>query len=319
MTMASDREYLFRVLFRLEVHQSHGDQFQSLFSTVMKYSDPRFRVVQPWGDWGDGGNDGWIEEDRHYFQVYGPKPTTKHEGACTTALRKAINDFEKIPAKWASVRRYTFVMNDRFLGIPAPIDHGLQVLAKAHSLERAVPMSTHELLVMFMKLDEGIREDIIGHVPDASLEFIDPRAVGTLLSGLADHASTKLAFLHATAPDFDEKIKFNGLEAPVSFRLQRASYQVALVDEFLSEHEPGLRQAIAQDIRHIYEETKATIPDSVERAANERYTRMIELLIGGAPDHPHTKVAYVSAAEAILAKYFETCDAYENPTSSLAP
>lgn len=314
--MASDREYLFRVLFRLRVHESHGDTFQSLFSTIMKYSDCRFRAVEPWGTWGDGGNDGWIEEDGHYFQVYGPKATTKYEDACTTALGKAVNDFAKIPKMWANVRRYTFVMNDRFHGIPSPIDNALQKLAIDHKLQKACPFSALDLLIVFMELEDSVRQDIVGHVPDASLEFIDPRAVGSLLSGLANHASTKLAFLHATAPNFDEKIKFNGLEPPVSFRLQRASYQVALVDEFLSGHDPGLRQAIAQDIRQIYEETKTTIPDSVEGAANERYTRMIELLIGGAPGHPHSKVAYVTAAEAILAKYFETCDSYENPTSA---
>jgi hypothetical protein len=92
-----------------------------------------------------------------------------------------------------------------------------------------------------------------------------------------------------------------------------------MVDEFLGEHDPGLRQAIAQDIRQIYEETKRTIPDSVEGAANERYTRMIEILITGGPKHPHSRVAYMTAAEAILAKYFETCDAYENPRSAITP
>jgi len=314
--MASDREYLFRVLFRLEVHQSHGDGFQSLFSNIMKYSDPRFRAVQPWGNWGDGGNDGWIEEDGHYFQVYGPKPTTKYEDACTTALGKAIDDFAKIPAKWTNVRRYTFVMNDRFQGIPAPIDNGLQKLAKDHNLEKAAPFSALDLMIVFMKLDDGVRQDIVGHVPDAAPDFLDARAVGTLLSGLANHASGRLAFLTTTAPNFNEKIKFNGISPPANFRLQKASYQVALVDEFLSEHDPGLRQAIAQDIKQLYEESKITIPDTAENAANERYERMVEQLIVSAPNHPHTKIAFVAAAEAILAKYFETCDAYENPASA---
>lgn len=99
MSSERDREYLFRVLFRLEVHQSQGDAFQCLFGTVMKYADPRFRLVAPWGDWGDGGNDGWIAEDGHYFQVYGPKATTRYEDICMTALGKAIDDFAKLPKK----------------------------------------------------------------------------------------------------------------------------------------------------------------------------------------------------------------------------
>jgi hypothetical protein len=319
MSSERDREYLFRVLFRLEVHQSQGDAFQGLFSTVMKYTDPRFQRIEPWGNWGDGGNDGWIAEDGHYFQVYGPKATTSHVDSCTTALAKAIDDFAKLPKKWMDVRRYTFVMNDRFQGIPAPIDNDLQKLAKDRALERAASLAMLDLLMMFMKLGEGERQDIIGHVPDVDVDILDPSAVGTLLFNLANHASAKLAFLHDTAPDFEEKIKFNGLTPPVSFRLQRASYQVALVDEFLTEHDLGLRQAIAQDIKGFYEKSKDEIPDTVDGAANERYTRMIERLIPDTPKHPHSMVAYVTAAEAILAKYFETCDAYEHPTSAPAP
>jgi hypothetical protein len=103
--LASDREYLFRVLFRLEVHQSHGDAFQMPFSTLMKYSDPRFRAIQPWGNWGDGGNDGWTEEDGHYYQVYGPKTTTRYEDACTTALGKVIDDLGQPQASFSTPAR----------------------------------------------------------------------------------------------------------------------------------------------------------------------------------------------------------------------
>jgi hypothetical protein len=167
-----------------------------------------------------------------------------------------------------------------------------------------------------MKLEDDVRQDIIGHVPDSAPDFVDARAVGVLLSGLANHAAGRLAFLTSTAPDFDEKIEFNGLTPPASFRLQKASYQVALVDEFLTEHDPGLRQAIGQDVKQIYEESKVAIPDTTPNAPNERYEWMIAQLIVNAPTHPHSRVAYVAAAEAILAKYFETCDAYENPTGS---
>src|ERR1035441_8985709 len=140
----------FQTLFgsRLRIHESSGDGFQTLFGQVMKYSDPRFQKIVPWGDWGDGGNDGWIEEDGHYFQVYGPKPTTKLTES--TALNKAIEDFDKLPKKWQNVQRYSFVMNDRFSGIPAPIGSALQALKIAKNLKVAKAVETQDLMIVFM-------------------------------------------------------------------------------------------------------------------------------------------------------------------------
>jgi hypothetical protein len=36
-------------------------------------------------------------------------------------------------------------------------------------------------------------------------------------------------------------------------------------------------------------------------------------------EHPHSVAAYRCAAELVLAKYFETCDAYEHPGNLATP
>ena len=47
-----------------------------------------------------------------------------------------------------------------------------------------------------------------------------------------------------------------------------------------------------------------------------RYVWLVESLIPNSiPQHPHTMKAYRQAAQVIIAKYFETCDAYEHPNS----
>ncbi|VFN06678.1 MAG: hypothetical protein BECKG1743F_GA0114225_112723 [Candidatus Kentron sp. G] len=47
---------------------------------------------------------------------------------------------------------------------------------------------------------------------------------------------------------------------------------------------------------------------------------MVEQLIPDAMGkHPHSMKAYREAAQIILSKYFETCDAYEHPNSATAP
>jgi hypothetical protein len=268
----------------------------------------------PWGDWGDGGNDGWIEEDGHYFQVYGPKPTTKLTES--TALNKAIEDFDKLPKKWQNVQRYSFVMNDRFSGIPAPIGSALQALKIAKNLKVAKAVETQDLMIVFMTLTPGERQDIVGGVPE-SADFLDTRALGELLTGLAETATGKLTYLKEKAPDFDAKIRFNGLTPPISTRLEAASYQANIVDEFLDGRDPGLRQAIAQEIRGYYQESKAEFPDKVSDFANLRYVWLLDRIMpDDAARHPHTKAAYRGAAEIVLAKYFESCDAYEHPDGS---
>lgn len=308
---------LYRLLFRLRIHESSGDGFQSLFGQIMKYSDPRFQKIVPWGEWGDGGNDGWIEEDGHYFQVYGPKPTTKLSE--TAALNKAIEDFDKLPKKWQNVQMYSFVMNDRFAGIPAPIGSALQDLKTAKKLKAAKAVETQDLMIVFMTLTVGERQDIVGGIPE-SADFIDSRALGELLTGLAETATGKLTFLKEKAPDFDEKIKFNGLTPPISIRLESASYQANMVDEFLDGRDPGLRQAIAQEIREYYQESKAEFPDDVPDFANLRYLWLLDRIMPpNAPKHAHTQAAYRGAAEIVLAKYFESCDVYEYPDSASTP
>jgi hypothetical protein len=234
----------------------------------------------------------------------------------SSALKKAIDDFDKLPEKWQNVRRYSFVMNDRFQGIPAPIGSSLQGLQIKKKLEFARGFPMKDLMDYFMQLTLDKRQDIIGGIPAETVTFIDYRAVSELLSSLADNAPSSLSFLTDTAPQFDEKIKFNGLTSPVSSKLEVLSYQVTVIDDFLNARDSGLRQAIAQEIRGYYQESKTVILDTSQDAANRRYFWLVDKLIPpNLPAHPHSLAAYRTAAELVIAKYFETCDAYEHPDS----
>jgi hypothetical protein len=314
--MGATEDFVCRYFFRVKVHEASGDSFQRLFSHVMGYSDPRFQSITPWGNWGDGGNDGWIPEEGHYFQVYGPKPTTSNADAETTALKKAIDDFDKLPEKWANVRCYFFVMNDRFYGIPGPIGSALQQLQIVKGLQIARGFEMKDLLERFMQLAMDKRQDIIGGIPSGDLTFIDPREVGELLRWLADNVAFRMTFLTDTAPDFDSKIQFNGLTEPVSSALTLNSYRTSLIDDFLDARDFGLRQAIALEIRDYYQESKEAFPDASEDAPNLRYFWLVDRLIPPSVKHPHSLGAYRAAAELVIAKYFETCDAYDHPVST---
>jgi len=123
---SAHKDFWYRTLFKLRIYEASGTGFQSLFNSLMQYSMQGFQSVSPWGNWGDGGNDGWCQSENRYFQVYGQGATTKSNPV--QAVTKAVVDFDKLKVKWPSVERYHFVYNDRYGGIPAPIGGILQDL-----------------------------------------------------------------------------------------------------------------------------------------------------------------------------------------------
>ena len=66
----SEAEYFYRLRFKLKIYESRGYAFQDLFNAIMERSNIGYQSIQPYH--GDGGNDGYIAQQRKYFQVYGP-------------------------------------------------------------------------------------------------------------------------------------------------------------------------------------------------------------------------------------------------------
>ncbi|ABB31289.1 hypothetical protein GeomeDRAFT_1843 [Geobacter metallireducens RCH3] len=306
-------DFWYRTLFKLRLYEASGNAFQRLFSEVMQQALPGFQAVAPWGNWGDGGNDGWCPPENRYFQVYGPEATT--EVNVVQAATKAVGDFAKLRKKWPGVERYHFVCNDRYCGMPAPIGSMLLDLAKQEKLLEATPFSSADLTARFISLKDSQKVAIVYGIPSELPDFIDPHAVSELLTGLADGDNTHPSLLDGVSPDFDAKIKLNGIKSPVSESLSYYFYQVADVDRFLNARDIGLAQKIAFEIKALYHDSKKVIPNSAD-APNERYVWLIDRLIPTSlPRHPHSMKAYRQAAQVIIAKYFETCDAYEHPNS----
>ncbi|MBU1420045.1 MAG: hypothetical protein KKI15_16290 [Proteobacteria bacterium] len=313
--MSGNDNFWYRTLFKVKLFEASGTSFQQLINQLFQYSIEGFQSIQPWGNWGDGGNDGWVELIGSYYQAYGPTP--KSSTSPVEAVKKAVTDFEKLPEKWENVKNYYFVYNDRYAGVPAPLASELQKLKKRNGLSGAKAIVGADLEAMFMNLNPEIRQLIVGGVPSCEITHVDPRSVGELLSHLADKSDMFPSFLHETAPDFSEKIVFNGLTEPVSNYLKIFWYQASTIDDFLLCRDIGLSQSISKEVSSLYKKGKSIIPDSQDNAPNIRYVWMVEQLIPDAMKaHPHSMKAYREAAQVILSKYFETCDAYEHPDST---
>lgn len=307
----SHDNFWFRTLFRLKIYEVSGESFQRLFNDIVSYRHPSFQSVAPYGNLGDGGNDGWIPDENRYCQVYGKKASS--ETNLPYILSKATRDFETQKENWGQIDRYHFVYNDRFDGSPSPIGQALLTLKKQHGLIEASVWDSRKLEQMFMELDKDQKESILGGIPSDIPDFIDSRMVAELLKHLADNALQNIPLLNESAPDFYLKIELNGIKPPISDFLKTYFYQSRDVDDFLSTRDIGLKQSIATEMQEIYSESLATIPSNADDVANMRYVWMMEKLIPKTVSHPHSRKAYREAAQVILANYFEICDIYEHP------
>ena len=103
----------------------------------------------------------------------------------------------------------------------------------------------------------------------------------------------------------------------VKKRIEVSSYQSFLVDDFL-ETDSDLKQSISEEVSRKYQESKKVISDAAEDSADLRYFWLIENLVPEvSKGNPHSLKAFWSAAELILAKYFESCDVYEDPSHNI--
>ena len=117
--MTTNDNFWYRTLFKVRLYEASGTLFQQLINQLFQYSVKGFQAIQPWGNWGDGGNDGWVEWKGRYYQVYGPLPTSSVSPV--KIVKKAVGDFGKLIEKWEDVQDYYFVYNDRYTGVPGPI------------------------------------------------------------------------------------------------------------------------------------------------------------------------------------------------------
>ena len=307
--------------FKLKIYESSGEQYEKLFHAVMmsRFGD-EYQSVRPWGREGDGGNDGFIPAQGHYFQIYSPKPTTQKSQTEVDAVNKAKNDFEKLKNNWSGIKKYSFVLNDRYCGIPGPVQKSLSDIEETHKIP-ARGLSSCQLEQYFLDLGDDRKINIVQGTPITIPEWIDPRMISELLEHLSNKQSFAIIGLldqDEPTPAFDQKIRFNNLHDRLSQVLRLAFFQVAKVNDFFDTR-PGLAQYISIEVNQIYHESLKVIPDAAENASSIRFEYILNEII-----FPVTKSCrptielkgWQHVGLVIMAKYFETCDIYEPPNTS---
>ena len=222
----------------------------------------------------------------------------------------------KLIQKWGEVKGYSFVINDKFTQIPAPLQSNFQNFIEEQVIPDGRIICSFQLQKLFMKLEEDMKLDVLGMycIDETSDSDFEPTIVGELINYLIENTDSSFNFLMGSAPNFDEKITFNNLNPFLAARLLGNYAEVYKIDEFLAVQGDDLSQSLSLNINKTYKRVRESIPIDDEDQSSLIYFALVEALIPKyAIKDKRTKRSYTSIAEVIIAKYFSTCDVYEDP------
>ena len=126
-TSAIDKNYL-HLQFWNKVYQKNATEFQSFFEDIMLKAFPSFQKIRPYGNKGDGGNDGYRPDEGVYYQVYAPQKPDEKEAQAAKKLKEDFNKLKKNWDKISTIKIYNFVYNDKGAGISIKIETALSEL-----------------------------------------------------------------------------------------------------------------------------------------------------------------------------------------------
>lgn len=178
-----DKHYL-SLQFKNRLYEKNGSEFQGFVEGIMEKGVSGFKKVRPYGNKGDGGNDGFIADKGVYYQVYAPKNPNEKDAE---AAKKIKEDFEKLKKNWnkiSEVKTFFFVFNDKGTGTSIEIESALADLKKENEGITFESLLAKKLEKIFFSLTE---EEIL------SLGFnIDSRKALSVAHEYLDKLETEL-------------------------------------------------------------------------------------------------------------------------------
>jgi hypothetical protein len=154
-------------------------------------------------------------------------------------------------------------------------------------------------------------QDVLGTIiPEAGLlKDADYYAVRDVVEHVLKIAVPLVPLGKLVAPEFDEKIKFNGLSDRVGRLLGAAALQTDVIDDFFSNRSGTHRQNLRDHLAVIYANERATVADG-KSSADLVFFGVLDAIT---PKSLTLKAAVQNAALVVMAYYFEACDIFEGP------
>jgi hypothetical protein len=150
--LTRDEKYMLRLIFKNKIYEADGQKFEDIFTAIMRYTEPEFQQIKPYGNVGDKKNDGYIKSKGIYFQVYGPEDIGKSISYAKGKLKK---DFAGLLQKWKPINEFYFVINDKYKGIPSDLEIEISKLVAENDLKGGVKGAAYlEDLLFFLEDDQ---------------------------------------------------------------------------------------------------------------------------------------------------------------------
>lgn len=297
-------------MFKNRIYQYEGQQFEDFFVEIMQKADPRFQPVKAYGNIGDRKNDGFIKEEGAYYQVFSPEKIAKDK-TIYEAVKKLEEDFKKLFQYWNEIlpiKEYYFVINDKYRGVPEPILTKVIELEKDekyHGIKIRV-FSANDLYVKFNLLDDDIKRDIVGFIPNEILSMLEYEALHETVTYLMNIEVPISGSESLVVPDFENKIEFNHLSKVVNDELKMGSYQEGALQNYFNEN-PGVREILQEKFHALYEQAKKEILETDDNYADCRYYYILEKAC------LKKTIPIKTSVVILMAYYFSSCDIFEEP------
>ncbi len=293
-----------RLFFKLKIYASNGNEFEKLFTSIMNYSYDDFQQIKPWGNIGDRKNDGYIKSSATYFQVYAPEEISS---SYPDVIKKIVTDYNGLKKYWSPINEFYFVLNEKYLGVNADCELSINQLIKNESLSNGGFFTPKDMERLLLELDEDKITQVIGFLPEISLDFINYSILNEVISQIVKlPVSTNLERIEI--PDWDKKIVFNGLSETSKIQLNCGAQLLGSLNQYLS-NDPFLAETLQQQLNGLYSEIKKeniNIEATLEYPGDKIFIELIKRCL------PKDQQQYLLSVLTILAKYFETCDIFEN-------
>ena len=314
--MTPQQKQLARVFFQLKVHKSNGFGFEQLFANVMQYAQPNFVKIKPYGNQGDRGNDGYVKQLGRYYQMFSPEdPADKH----LAAINKAQQDFvEKLLPYWGAfcaVREYFFVFNDKYHGTSYPLEQTLAAIKTAHNLDEAQVFLAKDLEDAFIALDEDQVMMIIGGLPTMdAMGALDYSIVADVIKHILAIPLDSPKPGNLILPDINDKIQFNGLKE-FGHSLKSKQYETYQIDDYLIRNSDFAKSTLRDHLASCYADSLIQFPllsdPTQDTNGDLRFASILNTI--APPSRTRYDRGLRDVALVIMAKYFETCDIFEEP------
>lgn len=297
-------------MFKNRIYQYEGQQFENFFVEIMQKADSRFQPVKAYGNIGDRKNDGFIKEDGIYYQIFAPEEISKDK-TIYDAVKKLEEDFVKLFDYWnaiSPIKEYYFVINDKYRGMPEPVLTKIIELEKREEYQeiKISAFSANDLHLKFNQLNDDIKREVIGFIPDEILSIVEYEALHETVTYLMNIEVPIGYNDNLVVPDFDNKIGFNHLSKVVNNELVVGSYQEGALKKYFNEN-PGVKDILQEKFHALYEQAKETILETDNSYADCRFYYILEKACSKMTIPIKTSVVI------LMAFYFSSCDIFEEP------